>query len=195
MQVAGVNIEDGRGDHLAAATEHANLLRAFKDAAPAIFLTARIDTHWLKLEQRTTIERASATRTPAQTACSSPDSATTKRLTRSQPPSNFRSTCWHKATSSASRASECVRVSTGSLLFRGLFATADRPLRYRPTTPFKRSPIAEGQTPEAPSRSRNVARAPRPGFPLRDRYADARPEVRASSGDSARVGTRRGPRW
>lgn len=58
MQVAGVNIEDGRGDHLAAATEHANLLRAFKDAAPAIFLTARIDTHWLKLEQRTTIERA-----------------------------------------------------------------------------------------------------------------------------------------
>jgi len=58
VQVAGVNIEDGRGDHLAAATEHANLLRAFKDAAPAIFLNARIDTHWLQLEQRTTIERA-----------------------------------------------------------------------------------------------------------------------------------------
>lgn len=58
MQVAGVNIENGRGDHLAAATEHANLLRAFKDAAPAVFLNARIDTHWLQLEQRTTIERA-----------------------------------------------------------------------------------------------------------------------------------------
>ena len=57
-KVAGVNIEDGRDDHLADPTEHAKLLRAFKDGAPAISVNARIDTHWLGLEKDTTIDRA-----------------------------------------------------------------------------------------------------------------------------------------
>lgn len=58
MGVAGVNIEDGRGDHLADAAEQVELLRAFKDAAPALFLNARIDTHWLGLDPESTITRA-----------------------------------------------------------------------------------------------------------------------------------------
>lgn len=58
LGVAGVNLEDGRGDHLADPAEQARLLCAFKDAAPAMFLNARVDTHWLGLEQASTIDRA-----------------------------------------------------------------------------------------------------------------------------------------
>ncbi|WP_433614834.1 isocitrate lyase/PEP mutase family protein [Dactylosporangium sp. CA-139114] len=41
---AGVNIEDAYGD----ADEHAALVRAVKAAAPALFVNARTDTHWLR---------------------------------------------------------------------------------------------------------------------------------------------------
>jgi len=58
LRVAGVNIEDGRGDHLADPLVQADLLRAFKDGAPAMFLNARIDTHWLGLEKSSAIDRA-----------------------------------------------------------------------------------------------------------------------------------------
>jgi 2-methylisocitrate lyase-like PEP mutase family enzyme len=58
LGVAGVNLEDGRGDHLAEPAEQAELLGAFKDGAPGIFLNARIDTHWLGLDRSSTIERA-----------------------------------------------------------------------------------------------------------------------------------------
>lgn len=57
LGVAGVNIEDGRGDHLADPVEQVKLLRAFKDAAPALFLNARIDAHWLGLDRASTINR------------------------------------------------------------------------------------------------------------------------------------------
>lgn len=58
LGVAGVNIEDGRGDHLADPAEQVVLLRAFKDAAPALFVNARIDTHWLGVDRASTINRA-----------------------------------------------------------------------------------------------------------------------------------------
>ncbi len=57
LGIAGINIEDGRGDHLADPGEQVKLLRAIKDAAPALFLNARIDTHWLGLDQASTINR------------------------------------------------------------------------------------------------------------------------------------------
>lgn len=34
------------------------MLQAFKDGAPAIFLNARVDTHWLALNTDSTIDRA-----------------------------------------------------------------------------------------------------------------------------------------
>nr|WP_246019442.1 isocitrate lyase/phosphoenolpyruvate mutase family protein [Saccharothrix australiensis] len=58
LGVAGVNIEDGRGDGLADPAEQADLLRAFKDAAPHLFLNARVDTHWLRVDRESTVERA-----------------------------------------------------------------------------------------------------------------------------------------
>ncbi|MCT2589757.1 cytochrome P450 [Streptomyces sp. N2-109] len=46
--VVGVNIEDGRADGtLAGQGRQCALIRAVKDAAPALFVNARTDTHWL----------------------------------------------------------------------------------------------------------------------------------------------------
>lgn len=58
--VAGVNIEDGRGDHLAALDEQCALISAFKGAAPNVFVNARVDTYWLHLATDDTMQRALA---------------------------------------------------------------------------------------------------------------------------------------
>lgn len=47
MGIAGVNIEDGRGDRLADPAEQAELIRAIKDSAPHLFVNARTDPFWL----------------------------------------------------------------------------------------------------------------------------------------------------
>ncbi|WP_017538834.1 isocitrate lyase/PEP mutase family protein [Nocardiopsis halophila] len=65
LGIAGVNIEDGRGGAaLAPADEQCALIRAMKDAAPALFVNARIDTYWLSrhlFRPGSGAERASAT--------------------------------------------------------------------------------------------------------------------------------------
>jgi len=58
--IAGVNIEDGRGDHLAALDAQCALIAAFKAAAPEIFVNARVDTYWLHLPTDETTRRALA---------------------------------------------------------------------------------------------------------------------------------------
>lgn len=58
--VAGVNIEDGRADHLATLDEQCALIAAFKAAAPEVFVNARIDTYWLQLPTDDTTRRALA---------------------------------------------------------------------------------------------------------------------------------------
>lgn len=47
--VAGVNIEDGRVDHLVPVTHMVDVIGAVKAAAPDVFVNARTDTHWLRL--------------------------------------------------------------------------------------------------------------------------------------------------
>jgi 2-methylisocitrate lyase-like PEP mutase family enzyme len=56
--VAGVNLEDGRGTRLADPDAQALLLSSFKQAAPHLFVNARIDTHWLNVDHDSTISRA-----------------------------------------------------------------------------------------------------------------------------------------
>jgi 2-methylisocitrate lyase-like PEP mutase family enzyme len=56
--VAGVNLEDGRGNRLADPGTQALLLSSFKHAAPHLFVNARIDTHWLNVDHDSTISRA-----------------------------------------------------------------------------------------------------------------------------------------
>ena len=50
LGVAGINLEDGRGDHLAAPATQLALVRAVKRRAPEVFLNARTDTYWLGVD-------------------------------------------------------------------------------------------------------------------------------------------------
>ncbi|MCE6997994.1 isocitrate lyase/phosphoenolpyruvate mutase family protein [Saccharothrix sp. S26] len=58
LGVAGVNVEDGRDAGLADPAEQAAIVRAFKEAAPGLFVNARVDTHWLSVDQPSTLRRA-----------------------------------------------------------------------------------------------------------------------------------------
>lgn len=56
---AGVNLEDSRPGGVLADPDHqVRLIAAVKAAAPGLFLNARVDTHWLGLDQASTVERA-----------------------------------------------------------------------------------------------------------------------------------------
>ncbi|MEV0030290.1 isocitrate lyase/phosphoenolpyruvate mutase family protein [Nocardia sp. NPDC050793] len=59
LGIAGVNIEDGRADAELADPEHqATLIAAIKERTPAVFVNARVDTHWLGIDPESTLERA-----------------------------------------------------------------------------------------------------------------------------------------
>jgi 2-methylisocitrate lyase-like PEP mutase family enzyme len=58
LGVAGVNVEDGRGAGLAEPADHARIVRAFKEAAPGLFVNARVDTHWLGVDRASALDRA-----------------------------------------------------------------------------------------------------------------------------------------
>lgn len=62
LGVAGVNLEDGRGDALADVDTHAALVRTAKHAAPSLFVNARVDTYWLSVDATVpvTVDRARA---------------------------------------------------------------------------------------------------------------------------------------
>ncbi|MFE6932686.1 isocitrate lyase/phosphoenolpyruvate mutase family protein [Streptomyces sp. NPDC057699] len=58
---AGINLEDGRGDGtLTPAAVHAAKIAAVKDAVPDLFVNARTDTHWLRIQQDETEARLDA---------------------------------------------------------------------------------------------------------------------------------------
>lgn len=50
LGVAGINLEDGRGDRLADPVTQVALIRAVKQRAPEVFLNARVDTFWLGVD-------------------------------------------------------------------------------------------------------------------------------------------------
>lgn len=58
LGVSGVNIEDGRGSALEDPATQATLIKDFKAVAPHLFVNARVDTHWLNVDQGSTVERA-----------------------------------------------------------------------------------------------------------------------------------------
>lgn len=58
---AGINLEDGRPDSTLAPVElHAAKIAAVKAAAPALFVNARTDTHWLGRHRENTAARLAA---------------------------------------------------------------------------------------------------------------------------------------
>ncbi|APU14892.1 MULTISPECIES: isocitrate lyase/PEP mutase family protein [Actinoalloteichus] len=50
LGIAGVNVEDGRPDGLADVDSQCELIAEIAARAPALFLNARVDTHWLVAE-------------------------------------------------------------------------------------------------------------------------------------------------
>lgn len=60
MGVAGINIEDGRGDRLEPVDEQCERISALKAAAPELFVNARVDTYWLQLDSESTLLRSRA---------------------------------------------------------------------------------------------------------------------------------------
>lgn len=58
--IAGLNVEDGRGAGLAPVEEQARLVGAIKQAAPELFVNARVDTHWLGVDPGDLTRRAQA---------------------------------------------------------------------------------------------------------------------------------------
>ncbi|MEU2670750.1 isocitrate lyase/phosphoenolpyruvate mutase family protein [Streptomyces sp. NPDC007164] len=50
LGVAGINLEDGRGDRLADPATQLALIRSVKRRAPEVFLNARTDTYWLGVD-------------------------------------------------------------------------------------------------------------------------------------------------
>lgn len=58
--VAGVNIEDGRVNDLESIARQCALISAFKDAAPELFVNARVDSYWLRVRIEETLRRARA---------------------------------------------------------------------------------------------------------------------------------------
>ncbi|MDA2812392.1 isocitrate lyase/phosphoenolpyruvate mutase family protein [Nocardiopsis sp. RSe5-2] len=131
--IAGVNLEDGRDDALAGVEEQCALLRAVKDAAPALFLNARTDTWWLSepADERervdATFERVRAYRDAGADGIFVPgltDEAAIARLTRVVPlPLNVLAPRDPGDLGSLARAG-VARVSTGSLLFRAAVHSA-----------------------------------------------------------------------
>jgi 2-methylisocitrate lyase-like PEP mutase family enzyme len=49
--VVGINIEDGRGDHLADPATQSKLVQAIKTRVPSMFVNARADNYWLGIDQ------------------------------------------------------------------------------------------------------------------------------------------------
>ncbi|CAM4274068.1 isocitrate lyase/phosphoenolpyruvate mutase family protein [Nocardia ninae] len=58
LGIAGVNLEDGRAETTLAEPDHqSELIAAIKARSPELFVNARVDTYWLKLDTDTTRPR------------------------------------------------------------------------------------------------------------------------------------------
>ncbi|WP_378739755.1 isocitrate lyase/phosphoenolpyruvate mutase family protein [Nocardia brasiliensis] len=59
LGIAGVNLEDGRTETALAEPDHqSELIATIKTRTPELFVNARVDTHWLKLDTDSTLARA-----------------------------------------------------------------------------------------------------------------------------------------
>src|SRR3954451_140505 len=59
--VSGVNLEDSTSEHLVEPRSFAAKVAAVKDAAPGVFLNARVDTYWLHQDESVAATLARAT--------------------------------------------------------------------------------------------------------------------------------------
>jgi 2-methylisocitrate lyase-like PEP mutase family enzyme len=135
LGAAGVNLEDGRADRsLAPITVQQELIRAVKQAAPALFLNARTDTHWLRspTDLRDTQDRLRAYADAGADGVFVPgplsDNDISALAGTTDRPLNV---LYQPGRQSLARLGELgvARVSTGSLLFRAALAATVRAAR------------------------------------------------------------------
>ncbi|MEV5279465.1 isocitrate lyase/phosphoenolpyruvate mutase family protein [Streptomyces sp. NPDC052811] len=141
LGVAGVNLEDGRGDRLADPLAQVALIRAVKSRAPEVFLNARTDTYWLSVDASVsaTLERARRYVDAGADGIFVPgvaEEADIAAVTKAVPvPVNV----LHQPSLGLGRLAELGvrRVSTGSLLFRAaLHATVATAVAVRDGMPL-----------------------------------------------------------
>jgi 2-methylisocitrate lyase-like PEP mutase family enzyme len=163
--IAGVNLEDGRGNRLADAGAQALVISSFKQAAPHLFVNARIDTHWLNVDHGSTISRALQYLDAGADGIFVPgltDASEIVAVAAAVPaPLNVLA---HPQLSARRLAELGVRrISTGSLLFRNaLRATVDAACAVRDGQPVSSEPSYDSVQ-DLIARALNDAwRAPRP---------------------------------
>ncbi|QBS44278.1 isocitrate lyase/phosphoenolpyruvate mutase family protein [Nocardia sp. CS682] len=126
--IAGVNLEDGRTETALAEPDHqSELIAAIKARSPELFVNARVDTYWLKLDTDTTITRVEQYTAAGADGIFAPgltDSDEISRIVAATPlPVNILYS--PTGPSLAVLADLGVRrVSTGSLLYRTALAAA-----------------------------------------------------------------------
>ncbi|WP_280469885.1 isocitrate lyase/PEP mutase family protein [Nocardia brasiliensis] len=143
--IAGINVEDGRTENSLAAPEHqAAVIAAIKAHAPELFVNARVDTHWLRLDADSTLDRAARYAAAGADGIFVPgltDPAAIERLVAAVPlPVNILYS--PTGPSLATLAALGVRrISTGSLLYRTALAVAvDAARAVRADTPLPTAP-------------------------------------------------------
>lgn len=130
--IAGINLEDGRGDRqLRPVDQHAAVISAVKAAAPEVFVNARTDTHWLQTGDepgrlRDTTRRLAAYRDAGADGVFTPGLSDLAQLEHIAAtiglPLNV---LWRPGVGLEALAGAGVaRVSTGSALYRHALATA-----------------------------------------------------------------------
>ncbi len=141
--VAGVNLEDGRGTGLADADTQALLISSFKQAAPHLFVNARIDTHWLNVDHESTISRGLRYLDAGADGIFVPGLTDPEEIARVAAALPAPLNVLAQPHLSVSRLAELGvrRISTGSLLFRNaLRATVEAACAVRDGAPVNSEP-------------------------------------------------------
>ncbi|GAA5076056.1 isocitrate lyase/PEP mutase family protein [Nocardia iowensis] len=145
LGIAGVNLEDGRTETALAEPDHqSELIAAIKTRTPELFVNARVDTHWLKLDTDATLARAEQYTAAGADGIFVPgltDPDEIGRLVAAIPlPVNI---LYSPTGPSLATLTDLGvrRVSTGSLLYRTALAAAVEAARAaRDDTPLPRQP-------------------------------------------------------
>ncbi|MFQ6394119.1 isocitrate lyase/phosphoenolpyruvate mutase family protein [Nocardia sp. KC 131] len=141
LGIAGVNLEDGRSESTLAEPEHqAELIAAIKARTPELFVNARVDTYWLKLQQDSTLARVERYTDAGADGIFVPGVTDPVQITRlvatTALPVNILYTA-HGPTIATMAELGVRRISTGSLLYRtALAAIVDAARAVRDDRPF-----------------------------------------------------------
>ncbi|RJO69284.1 isocitrate lyase/phosphoenolpyruvate mutase family protein [Nocardia panacis] len=128
LGIAGVNLEDSRSDStLVTPSQHARVVAAVKARTPAVFINTRVDTHWLRLDQDSTLDRARRYADAGADGIFVPGATDPALIARIVASVDVPVNMLYSANGPSIRSLTDLgvrRISTGSLLYRGALAAA-----------------------------------------------------------------------